>query len=454
MPWKSRWSVPIPSLSLSSYLFQSPTAALSDKPILIDAEQPNYYFTHHSYREWSKRFAAGLRQAGFQTGDRLLLYSGNTMFFPIVLQGTVMAGGIFTGANPTYVARELAYQLQDSGATFLISAAGSLTTALEAASSIRFARDRVFVMGDGYEVFDNNAQGVNGVQHWSSLLAPPSIGASFVWEDFTSHDQMARTAVLNYSSGTTGVPKGVEISHLNYVSNCVQTNHLARQGVEYEDSLKRTRMLSFLPMYHAYGQTHHCVRSVIAGIPVCIMRKFDFIRMLEHIQKYRITNLNLVPPIAVALTKRPEVKNYDLSSVVAASVGAAPLGPDPIRDFEKTFNGRFQLKQGWGMTEITCSACGWDPNKAAESTKVGELSPNIEGMIVDDVGKEVCAGESGELWVRGPNVMKGYWGKPEATRETKTEDGWLKTGDIALLHEDGNLSIVDRKKVRRSESLL
>jgi 4-coumarate--CoA ligase len=449
MPWKSKWSIEIPVQCLSTYVFKSPHGQLPDKPVLIDAEKPEYHLTHHSYREWSKRFAAGLRKAGFKPGDRLLLYSGNSVFFPVIIQGTVMAGGIFTGANPAYVARELAYQLQDSGATFLITAEGSLDTALEATSSIKFPKDRIFVMGDGFEVFENRAKPVRGIRHWTTILASPSEGSAFEWEEFTTRDQMNRTAVLNYSSGTTGVPKGVEITHLNYISNCMQTEHTAQQDPDYANYLTRASILSFLPMYHAYGQTYHGVSAVLKGIPVYMMRKFDFLKMLEYLQKYKITSLNLVPPIAVALIKRPEVKNYDLSTVEAAGVGAAPLDPETINQFERMFGNKFQLKQGWGMTEITCSACGWDPNDSAESDKVGELNANVEAMIVDDDGKEVKDGERGELWVRAPNVMKGYWRKPEATKETLTEDGYLKTGDIAIMHADKKLSIVDRKKVRR-----
>ena len=198
---------------------------------------------------------------------------------------------------------------------------------------------------------------------------------------------MQRTAVLNYSSGTTGVPKGVEISHLNYVSNCMQTDFIAHLAPGYDEWLKRAVGLSFLPMYHAYGQTHHGVSMPLKGIPVYMMQKFDFIKMLEYIQKFRVTNLALVPPIAVALTKRPEVKNYDLSSVEAASCGAAPLNAETMHDFDKLFDHRFKIKQGWGMTEITCSACGWDPNVTSEADKIGELNPNIEAMVVDD---ELC----------------------------------------------------------------
>jgi acyl-CoA synthetase (AMP-forming)/AMP-acid ligase II len=445
MPWKSRWSIPIPILSLPTYLFQTPDGPLPDKPILIDAAKPEYYLTHHTYREWCKRFAAGLLNSGFKPGERLLLYSGNTLFFPVVLHGTVLAGGIFTGANPTYVARELAYQLQDSGATVLVCGESSLDTAMEAASSIDFPREQIFVMGDGYEVFEDRAKPVRGIKHWTSLLASPSEGSAFRWQEFSTREEMHDTAVLNYSSGTTGLPKGVEISHLNYISNCVQTEHTARLSPTYDEYLKRAVALGFLPMYHAYGQTRHSVSNVLLGIPTYIMRKFEFLQMLEYVQKYRVTALNLVPPVAVALTKRPEVKNYDLSSVEAAMVGAAPLDPATIEDFNRMFKARI-LKQGWGMTEITCSACGWDPNSTPEASKVGELNANIEAMIVDDSGNEVADGERGELWVRGPNVMKGYWRRPEATKETVTEEGWLKTGDVAVKWPEGTLSIVDRKK--------
>ena len=177
------------------------------------------------------------------------------------------------------------------------------------------------------------------------------------------------------------------------------------------------------------------------------MRKFEFQKMLEYVQAYRITTLPLVPPIAVALTKSPMVKNYDLSSIESAFCGAAPLSTESTNAFETMFENKFQLKQGWGMTEITCSASCWDPNLPSDPSKIGELNPNIEAMIVDDDGKELGDGERGEFWVRGPNVMKGYWGKPEATAETKTDDGWLKTGDIAIHHSNGYWSIVDRKKV-------
>ncbi|KAK0868853.1 hypothetical protein LTR87_013977 [Friedmanniomyces endolithicus] len=462
MPWKSRWTLPIQPQSLPAYLFTSPTGPLDDEPLLIDAEFPEHYLTQHTYREWSKRFALGLQQAGFNPGDRLLLYSGNTILFPVILMGTIMAGGIFTGANPTYVARELAYQLKDSGATFLITAESSLQTALDAADSIGFSKDSIYVSDEGFSTLRGDPpESVRGLTHFSKLLAPADSATTFTWEDFSSHSEMDRTAVLNYSSGTTGVPKGVEITHLNYISNCLQTEYMAALSPDYSTLVKHARGLSFLPMYHAYGQTHHCVSAAKKGIPVYVMRKFDFVSMLKYIERYRITSLTLVPPIAVALTKRPEVRDYDISSVTSAGCGAAPLGRESAQEFDrKVAKGGWMLRQGWGMTEITCSAIGWDPRIVSEVTSgaVGELNPNIEGVIVDEEGREVRGEERGEFWVRGPNVMKRYWRKPEATAETKTvgrlfrrfwtmADGWLKTGDIASREADtGLIYIVDRKK--------
>ncbi|KAF2774288.1 acetyl-CoA synthetase-like protein [Teratosphaeria nubilosa] len=448
MPHKSRFSTPIPIQSLPDYVFSSSTAPLEDrKPAIVDAENPKYHLTHHTYREWSKRLAAGLLKSGFRAGDRLILYSGNTIFFPVVLMGTIAAGGVFTGANPTYVARELAYQMQDSGAKFLITSEASIATALEAVDSIKFPRDNVFVFDSGFATFDGQGRSVSGIAHWSTLLASPQESADFRWECFSTREEMEKNAVLNYSSGTTGLPKGVLISHMNYISNCTQTQYLDALDPGYEEDVKTAVSLSLLPMYHAYGQTYHCVSMVKRGVPIYLMRKFDFVKMLEYVQKYRVTSLTLVPPIAVALTKRPEVKNYDLSSVRSAGCGAAPLGRESTLEFDSAVaKGKYKIRQGWGMTEITCSAIGWDPRVEPVSGSIGEPMTNVEIAIMGEDGQEMPDGQRGELWVRGPNVMKGYWKKPEATKETKTEGGWLKTGDIAYRDQQGLLYIVDRKK--------
>jgi 4-coumarate--CoA ligase len=180
-----------------------------------------------------------------------------------------------------------------------------------------------------------------------------------------------------------------------------------------------------------------------------MMPKFDFIEMLQYVEKYRITDLTLVPPVVVAMAKHPATKKFDLSSIERVGSGAAPLGREVCEEFEKLWaDGRINVKQGWGMTEATCAITTFHPSKLSTSFSVGELLANCQAKIVlDDEGEvEARLGEQGEIWVQGPNVMKGYWGKQQATKETITPDGWLKTGDICHVDAEGHFFIVDRKK--------
>lgn len=252
MPWKSRWNVDIPQVSLPTYVFGSPSAALPETPLLLDAEKPDkYHLSATDLRQWCKRFAAGLQKAGLKSGDRVLLFSGNTLFFPVVFLGTIMAGGVFTGANPTYVARELAYQLQDSGAKFLICAEASLDTGIEAADAAGISHDRVFVFDNGYATFDNIGKGRGDVRHWTKLLTSSAESRDFAWEELSSKEELNRTICLNYSSGTTGVPKGVMITHRNYVSNNEGVVRVAKSVPDYEENKKTARWLCMLPMVGA-----------------------------------------------------------------------------------------------------------------------------------------------------------------------------------------------------------
>lgn len=252
MPIKSRWSIPIPETSLPTWLFGSPTAPLPDKRALIDANRPDTHFlTLSAFRLWSMRVAAGLKKAGLQTGGRVLLFSGNNIFFPVVFMGIVMAGGIFTGANPTYVARELAYQLKDSDAKFLICADGSLDVGLEAAAINGMGKDRVFIFDD--EAMEGTGKARLGVRNWKALIGSVQESERFVWEGTKTPKDT--TAALNYSSGTTGVPKGVEITHYNFIANAEQVMALAKLRDDYQERIAAEQWLGFLPMYHAYGRS-------------------------------------------------------------------------------------------------------------------------------------------------------------------------------------------------------
>lgn len=352
MPYKSRWTIDIPNTHLATLLLKSPTAPLSNthKCFLEAARPETHFLTPHSYRLWSQRFAAGLLQSGLQPGDRVLLFSGNDLFFPVVFMGIIMAGGIFSGANPTYVARELAFQLQDSGAKYLLCAAGSLETGIEAAKLAGLSRDKVYVFDHG--VYDHEGAAVDGCPYWGDLIASPEEGAKFVWDELSTPELADRTLVLNYSSGTTGRPKGVEITHKNYTANMLQYTHMSTLHPDYETRRARMRWLCFLPMYHAMAQNIFIAAALHYGAPVYIMPKFDFLKMLEYTQAFKISHLILVPPVVVMLAKHPGVKKFDLRSVESVASGAAPLGREVCADVEKLWPpGVINVKQGWGMTE-------------------------------------------------------------------------------------------------------
>ncbi|KAF8251468.1 acetyl-CoA synthetase-like protein [Wilcoxina mikolae CBS 423.85] len=462
---RSRWSCPISTTDLCSYIFTSSTCELSRDPIYIDAEKPETHnISLHAYRRLVKKIAQGLRECGLLPGQRVLVYSGNNVFYPSLYLGIIAAGGIFTGANPTYTIRELAYQLKDSGASFLISSQDSLKIGVEAADMVGLTRDRIFVFDDGLLLGDvQGGSGVDrwikgagdarkkyGVRHWSALMSPSD---NFQWKVFRTEEETHQTAAINYSSGTTGVPKGVEITHRNFIANAAQVIHTSRLSSEFQILMHDNRQLGMLPMYHAYGQTFYVMLAPALKMKLYMVPKFNFLEFLQYTEKYKLTSFSGVPPIIVALAKSPDVAKFNLSSLRKISSGAAPLSKDIMKEVESKFLREYgkdiKIKQGWGMTEATCSVLGHHPeDKEDDGGSVGELGPNSEAKIVDTENSsiELPANQPGELYIRAPNVCKGYYNNPKATAETLSPDGWLKTGDIAYYSPQGKFYIVDRKK--------
>ncbi|KAI5286621.1 hypothetical protein KEM54_006639 [Ascosphaera aggregata] len=446
MVFKSRWTIDIPQCSLPTFIFKSPREPVSKIfRLFIDAARPEtHYLTTYDFRLYSQRLAAGLKRAGFQDGERILVFSPNTLFYPVAFMGTVMAGGIFNGCNPTYTVRELAYQLKDSGARYILCVEEALDTAIEAAQSIGKDKEDIFVFDSEVARDGTKISSSKGCRYWTDLLVSEREGASYTWKDLAKAGESSTTIALNYSSGTTGLPKGVDLSHRNYITSAIQT----ALWTSPKDSREHSRFLGLLPMYHAIGQAVF-ISSAKAERQVYIMAKFDPEMFLAYVEKFRITSCVIVPAIAVALAKATLGKKYDLSSMTKIVSGAAPLGMPITKEMERLFGKGVHIRQGWGMTESTCAHTAWsNDDEEGASTSVGELLQNAELKIMAEDGvTELGVNQPGELWIAGPNIMKGYWCKPEATKESFSEDGkWYKTGDIGYCTDHGKFYIIDRIK--------
>lgn len=483
---KSIYTINVPQHSFPTLIFGDPADVLpDDKPYFLDHLNPETRnLTRHTFRLWSQRFAAGLQKAGLNKSDRVVIFGTNTLFYPVAFMGVIMAGGIFSGCNPTYSVLELAHQIKDSDPLFVLSQGGdAMRTCLEAAKRVgRGHEKRTFVFDDRhYGLGDfskvQSQDGDFGRPHWSSLIVSEEEGRNFAWDALMGPNEARDTTMaLNYSSGTTGLSKGVEITHGNYVANVLQYHNTMSQDVEYElKHRSKEQWLCFLPLYHAMAQMLMLGVAQYRRTPVYIMEEFDFETVLRNTEKYRITHLILVPPVVIMLAKRPETKKYDLSSVRFLGSGAAPLSREISEEVENLWpKGVINIKQGWGMTEYvyfrllllqqadkqrcTCACLAWEPSKISKSHSVGWPNANSEAKIMslpDEYStgssskyepKELGPNEDGELWVRGPQVMKGYWRNPKATAETLTPDGWLRTGDIGYYDEENKFFISGRLK--------
>ena len=365
-----------------------------------------------------KQLAGGLTARGVGTGKTVALMSPNLPHYCVVFHAVAWAGGTITTINPTYTASEVAHQLRDSGADILITIPMFLETAQQAAKDA--ANQPVAVMGDAPE----------GTEPLSAYYGAP-IEAQ-VPIDLDEH-----SVVLPYSSGTTGLPKGVRLSHRNLVVNVDQILVSA-------DFHKGEVAAAFLPFFHIYGMNVLMNVHLAGGGALVTMPRFDLELFLQISQDHKSRRMWIVPPVALALAKHPIVDNYDLSSLEQIFSGAAPLGGEVSDAVGKRLN--CVAIQGYGMTELS-PVSHTTPVDRPKSGASGLALPNTQCRIVDpETGNDLPAGKEGELWIKGPQVMKGYLNNDKATKETLTEDGWLKTGDIAIIDADGFMFIVDRLK--------
>ncbi|OQO15166.1 hypothetical protein B0A48_00548 [Cryoendolithus antarcticus] len=436
MPQKSPFQIDIPATDVLSYVFPEGTRP-SDQPIWIDADNTSNSLSPAQLLQWVKRLGVGLDRLGIGQDEAVMMYSSNHIFIPVAYLGIAGSGRIFTGCNPAYGVNETKFQLENTGARLVFVEPKFLDIVLQAADKAKFPRDRIYLFDD------KPLQAQNGVKDWRSMLGSEQESKGWQWRRMSAKDSKTRTAALNYSSGTTGLPKGVQISHQNVIANVEQSIYMRNLEQPAGESVAE-RWLGFLPLYHAYGQLWSITAAAITRTPVYYMRAFNYIEWLSHIQNHRITHIQTAPPILVMLAKRPETQKYDLSSLINVLCGAAPLSKELQNEVSEKCN--LKVVQTWGMTEVTCSCLHVPGHRDDRSGSVGFIDPNSEMKLIDEEGKEVGPGERGEIHVRGPNVCIGYWRNEKATKETFDDEGFLRTGDVAVRDENGWFWIVDRKK--------
>jgi len=364
--------------------------------------------------EGSARIAGLLHEKGFQPGDRVGLMLPNVPFFPPIYYAILRAGGIVVPMNVLLKQREVAYYLRDSGAKLLF----------------------------GWHDFA--AEAAPGAQEAGAELI--SVGLDFAQVAFAAEPRHELVevadddpAVLLYTSGTTGQPKGAELTHSNLLANvetCVQT----LIQVDENDVI-----LGALPLFHSFGQTCAMNVATAAGATLTLIPRFDPLKALQIVERDKVTVFEGVPTMYNAMLAVPEEARagLDLSSLRLCVSGGAALPGEVLRAFDATFD--CKILEGYGLSETSPVASFNHPDRARKVGSIGTPIRGVEMKVVDEHDRELPPGEVGEIVIRGHNVMKGYWGKPEATA-TVMRDGWFHTGDLAKVDEDGYFFIVDRKK--------
>lgn len=441
MPFKSRYPpVEVPECNILSFVFPADRPP-SEKPIWIDAATPSNSLSLADMLSWVKKFATGLDRLGVAQGETVMVFTPNHIFVPLAYLATAGSKRIFTGANPAYTVDEVAYQMKIIRAAVVLVHPSLLPKGLAAAKQANVPVSRVFQFAAAECPIQH------GVRDWRDItkMASTSEAQSWQWDNLPGDCSKSTIAAINFSSGTTGLPKGVCITHNNLVSNAVQNlaNKFHNTGRSEADPGPES-WLATLPLYHAYAQLWTITLASRLQASVYVMSKFVLEDYLRYIEEYKITTLQVVPPILIMLNKRPETTKYKLNSLQTILCGAAPLSPAVQSEVSKRIGA--VVVQGWGMTETTCAGIMIPGRMVDESGSVGYLLPNTEALLMDDEGKEVTDdGQPGELHLRGPQIMPKYWENEAATKETLTLDGWLRTGDVAVV-KDGKFWIVDRKK--------
>ena len=384
--------------------------AHGDRPAL---RMDDTVLTHEQFRDAAAGVAAGLRDRGVEPGDRVGLVLPNVVSFPVVFYGALMAGAAVVPMNPLLKAREVEYYLRDSGARLVVALDSVAAAADEAAATVGIESVSVGAVDPG------------------AALGSPAASAEVV--ERADEDD----AVILYTSGTTGQPKGAQLTHANLRGNARTTQETLLEGTP-EDVI-----MGCLPLFHVFGLTCSLNAGVLAGACLTLLPRFDGARALEIVQRDRVTVLQGVPTMFAAMLHQPDRDRYDVSSLRLCVSGGSAMPVEVMRGFEEAFG--CIVLEGYGLSETSPVASFNHPHAERKPGTIGTPIRGVEMRLVDDEGRDVPEGEVGEIAIRGENVMRGYWQRPEETAKA-IPDGWFRTGDLARRDADGYYAIVDRKK--------
>ncbi|MPZ72664.1 MAG: long-chain-fatty-acid--CoA ligase [Nitriliruptorales bacterium] len=398
-------------------------ARLPEKPALVlrPISGGGAQVTYHDLDERVDRAAGAFQGLGLDRGERVALMLGNSEHFVEAFYGAMRAGLVVVPLNTTYTTNEVAQILTDADAAAIV-VGEAYHDRLAGIKETLPALEHVVVAGASSPPL--------GAQTWKQFLGT---GGPFTEVEVDEDD----LALLPYTSGTTGRPKGAMLSHANLLANHHQMEQ-TRLSVEELDVV-----LCVLPLFHIYSLNVAMAFSLSRGATVLIMERFDPLQSLDAISSQRVSVVIGAPPIYIAWLNTPGVEEYDLASVRYAVSGAAPLPRQVLTRFESELG--ITIWEGYGLTETSPLLTTVAMDDRPRPGSVGCPVPGVELRLVDDKGADVRAGDPGEVVVRGPNVFSGYWQDADATAEVLEDDGWFHTGDVGLL-DDGHLYLVDRKK--------